>query len=169
MLRNDLYLQPFDLHAQGFGRGSARITDVSFVDDAGRTINAIVGGERVRLEVTVHASDSLESPIVGFFVRDRLGQELFGDNTFVSSQHEPLDVRKDESFHAVFAFEMPRLPRGQYSIVVAIANGTQVEHVQHHWINEAILFESHTTSVAQGLIGIAMNEVALVKHSVAHA
>ena len=102
-------------------------------------------------------------------MRDRLGQELFGDNTFVSTQHEPLDVHRDESFQAVFAFEMPRLPRGQYSIVVAIANGTQVEHVQHHWINEAIVFESHTTSVAQGLIGIAMNEVALMKRSVAHA
>jgi lipopolysaccharide transport system ATP-binding protein len=162
-LRNDLVVHQFDLDAPGFGRGAARIRHVAFVGENGEALNVIVGGEAVRLEILVKTSEALDSPIVGFFVRDRLGQELFGDNTFLSSQQSPVAVHADETFKAAFEFEMPRLPRGSYSIVVAVADGTQAEHVQHHWINDAITFESHTTSVAQGLVGIPMREVALTK------
>jgi hypothetical protein len=41
-----------------------------------------------------------------------------------------------------FAFEMPCLQAGQYSICASIAEGTQDDHVQHHWINSAELFEA---------------------------
>lgn len=162
-LRNDLTIHRFDFDAPGFGRGAARIANVAFVDPEGSPLHAIVGGEIVTLEVQVTTSETLQAPIVGFFVRDRLGQELFGDNTFLASQSLPLLVESGESFEAAFEFEMPRLPRGTYSVVVAVADGTQAEHVQHHWINDAITFESHTTSVAQGLIGIPMHSVTLAK------
>lgn len=162
-LRNDLHVVKFEPDASGFGLGAARISDVGFIDEDGHAVNMIVGGESVRLSVRVAALRSLFGPIVGFFVRDRLGQELFGDNTFVSSQSSPLTIAEGEGFEAVFEFEMPRLPRGQYSIVVGVAEGTQTEHVQHHWLNEAVLFESHTTSVAQGLVGISMTEILLTR------
>ena len=163
VLRNDLYIHYFDDRAQGFGKGAARITHVAFVDEEGLVLNMIIGGETVRLEVHVTASEALESPIVGFFIRDRLGQELFGDNTCITTALQPVRVGAGETFKATFQFEMPRLSRGQYSIVVAVANGTQYEHVHHHWINEAVLFESQTTSVAQGIVGIPMMRVALEK------
>jgi lipopolysaccharide transport system ATP-binding protein len=56
---------------------------------------------------------------------------------------------------------MPRLCSGDYSITVAIANGDQDEHVQHHWVHDAILFRSESTSVSGGLIGIPMNAIEL--------
>jgi lipopolysaccharide transport system ATP-binding protein len=51
---------------------------------------------------------------------------------------------------------MPILRVGDYSIAVSIAEGNQREHVQHHWIYDAILFRSHTSSVCTGLVGIPM-------------
>jgi lipopolysaccharide transport system ATP-binding protein len=62
---------------------------------------------------------------------------------------------------ADFVFYMPLLPTGEYSIAVAIANGTQEKHEQHHWIHDAVLFKSESSSVASGLIGIPMLEVKL--------
>ena len=56
---------------------------------------------------------------------------------------------------------MPLLPVGEYSINVAVANGTQEKHEQHHWIHDAVLFKSESSSVASGLIGIPMLEVKL--------
>jgi lipopolysaccharide transport system ATP-binding protein len=53
------------------------------------------------------------------------------------------------------------LAAGEYSITVAIANGTQHEHVQHHWVHDAVSFKSESTSVAGGLIGIPMQNIKL--------
>ena len=100
-------------------------------------------------------------PIIGFFLRDRLGQSLFGDNTFLSTQSAPLQVAAGGLIEARFEFRMPILPMGDYSITVALAEGTQQDHVQHHWIHDALVFRSHSSSVRHGLIGLPMRSVTL--------
>ena len=113
------------------------------------------------MRVIVHAYQDLDSPIVGFFVKDRLGQTLFGDNTFLSYREHLVHCQEGNELKADFVFYMPLLPSGDYSITVAIANGTQEIHEQHHWIHDAVLFKSESSSVASGLIGIPMLEVKL--------
>jgi lipopolysaccharide transport system ATP-binding protein len=56
---------------------------------------------------------------------------------------------------------MPVLAVGTYSICAAVAEGTQINHVMHHWMHDALLIESHTTSVSTGLMGIPMLDVQL--------
>jgi lipopolysaccharide transport system ATP-binding protein len=107
------------------------------------------------------AHETLNAPIIGFFVKDRLGQTLFGDNTYLSHKDAPVFCEAEHSVQADFTFLMPILPPGDYSITVAIANGTQDVHVQHHWIHDAVLFKSESSSVSTGLIGIPMQQITL--------
>jgi hypothetical protein len=58
-------------------------------------------------------------------------------------------------------FRLPVLPSGDYSISVTIAEGTQEEHQQLHWISDAVLFKSESSSARSGLIGIPMLKVNL--------
>jgi lipopolysaccharide transport system ATP-binding protein len=160
-LRNDIQIFDFDPEAPSFGKGAAQITSVKFVDDQGNPLAWIVGGEDVVLRVEVLAHHPLDSPIIGFFIKDKLGQCLFGDNTFLSCLDTPVSCLAGQYLKAEFAFLMPRLSNGNYSITVAIANGTQDDHVQHHWVHDAIFFKSESTSVAGGLIGIPMNSIKL--------
>ena len=160
-LRNDLQVFKFDPDAASFGKGGAVIQNVHLLDDHDNSLNWIVGGEKVTLRVTVNAYQNLDSPIIGFYVKDRLGQALFGENTFLSCREQYLSCHKGGELQADFVFYMPLLPSGEYSITVAIANGTQADHVQHHWIHDAVLFKSESSSVASGLIGIPMLEVKL--------
>ncbi len=115
----------------------------------------------VILRVEVAAHSVLDSPIIGFFIKDKLGQCLFGDNTWLSYMDTPVLCAENQHLVADFAFQMPRLAAGNYSITVAIANGTQDEHMQHHWVHDAVSFRSETTSVAGGLIGIPMESIKL--------
>ena len=62
-----------------------------------------------------------------------------------------------------FCFQMPILPAGDYSVAVAIANGTQDVHEQHHWIHDAIIFRSESSSVSTGLVGIPMRAINMVQ------
>lgn len=160
-LRNDLQIFKFDPNAASFGKGGAQIHDVRLLDENEHPLAWIVGGEKVTLRVVVHTYQDLDSPIIGFHIKDRLGQALFGDNTFLSYREKPIHCPQGNELQADFVFYMPLLPSGEYSITIAIANGTQEMHEQHHWIHDAVLFKSESSSVASGLIGIPMLEVKL--------
>ena len=55
------------------------------------------------------------------------------------------------------------MPAGDYSIALSLAEGTQQDHVQHHWIHDAILFKSCSSSVCTGLVGIPMLDIQMNK------
>ena len=160
-LRNDLQIFRFNPDARSFGKGGTQIYDVRLLNENEEPLSWLVGGEKVMVRVFVHAHQDLDSPIIGFFVKDRHGQALFADNTYLSYRNRRIFCPTGNVLQADFVFHMPLLPVGEYSITVAIANGTQDMHEQHHWIHDAILFKSESSSVAAGLIGIPMLQVKL--------
>ncbi|MDD5579587.1 MAG: ABC transporter ATP-binding protein [Methylobacter sp.] len=160
-LRNDLQIFEFDPESASFGKGGAQITSVEFLDKNSSLLAWVVGGEQVTLRIHAIAREPLDAPIMGFAIKDRLGQVLFGDNTYLSHREDPLFCEAGKEIQAEFTFLMPILPAGDYSVNVAIANGTQNQHVQHHWIHDAVLFKSESSSVSTGLIGIPMQHIKL--------
>lgn len=160
-LRNDIEVFRFNPSGAGFGDGSARILGARLLNSQGRVVSWTNGGEIVRLEIRGEAVADLESAIVGFFLKDRLGQHLFGDNTYLTYAESPVAIAAGDVLEAAFEFRMPILPVGQYSFDIALANGTQNEHQQAQWLHDAIVLESHATSVAAGLVGIPMRAIEL--------
>jgi lipopolysaccharide transport system ATP-binding protein len=157
--RNDLQLFHFDPTGPSFGKGGGEIIGVEFLDNEGHRLTWMVGGEKIVLRVEAFVGREMESPIIGFYIKDRLGQTLFGDNTFLTYQDRPLICEPGATIVAQFAFLMPTLPKGDYSVCVALAEGTQDSHVHHHWIHDALMFRSETTSVLTGLVGIPMAQI----------
>lgn len=160
-LRNDIQVFDFEDGANSFGKGDAVIIDVSILDEDDNRLIWVVGGELVKIRVTVKAIASIFSPIIGFSIRDKLGQPLFGDNTYLSHLDHPHVADAGQKIMANFVFYMPILPVGDYSLNVAIATGTQENHIQQHWIHEALFFKSVSTSLSTGLIGIPMLDISL--------
>jgi lipopolysaccharide transport system ATP-binding protein len=159
--RNDIKLFSFVPDAASFGKGGGNIISVQLLDETGNPLAWVVGGENVKLVITCLAHTNIFSPIIGFLVNDRLGQPIFGDNTFNFSKQAPLSISPGGRFEAAFEFRMPILPIGDYSITVALAEGNQQDHVQHHWIHDALLLKSHSSSVSTGLVGVPMNNILL--------
>ncbi|MFC4726855.1 ABC transporter ATP-binding protein [Coralloluteibacterium thermophilus] len=162
-LRNDIEVVPFDPGTTGFGEMRARIGDVSLRDVSGRELAWCVGGESVRLEVEVIADGPVLRPIVGFYLKDRLGQLLFGDNTYVSTLGDHVDAAPGERLRATFEFEMPRLKAGDYFITIGVADGGRDDHAIQHWVHEAIALKSTCQSWSIGILGLPMARIALEK------
>ena len=160
--RNDIEIFRFESEAPGFGKGQGRITSVALTDRDGTPCSWVVGAEEVALEIECTAKTAIHAPIIGFYIKDRLGQYLFGDNTYLTYQHAPPSVGAGGKIRGRFEFRMPVLPVGDYSVTVALADGTQQDHVQHHWIHDALVFKSQASSVSQGLIGIPMKKIEIV-------
>lgn len=160
-LRNDIQLFAFDPEAASIGKRGAQIVSVEMLDMAGQSMQWVVGGEYLVLRIKAVSFEPLDSPILGFFIKDKLGQNLFGDNTYLSYIDQPVNASEGQHLVADFEFQMPRLAVGDYSVCVAIANGSDHEHVHHHWIHDALMFRSETSSVASGLLGIPIRRISL--------
>ena len=160
-LRNDIEVFRFNSEQSEFGTGSARIVSVRFLDSEGNPLSWFVGGEGVILEIRCVSHKEMLRPIVGFQFKDRLGQVLFSDNTFLTYRLNSKSVREGAEIVARFEFRLPILPSGDYSVSPAIAEGTQEEHVQHHWVHDALMIRVHSTSVHFGLIGLPMKNISL--------
>ncbi|NVZ62047.1 ABC transporter ATP-binding protein [Pseudomonas gingeri] len=161
-LRNDLEVFRFDPQAPGdFGGEEARIVNVRLNDSAGVGLTWVLGGERVTLRVEAQAHVPVARPIIGFFVKDRLGQTLFGDNTYISQMGKECAAPAGAMLAAEFEFFMPWLAKGDYVIQVAIADGEQNDHKQLHWCHEGLLIRSHHDPVSTGIIGIPFLNISL--------
>ena len=158
-LRNDIEVFEFNPDVTSFGSGNGAIVQVYLEDAEEKPLSWVVGGEIVRLKLTARLNSNLPSLIFGFYVKDRLGQYLFGDNSHLSFIDQPLLGLADQEWEVVFTFRMPTMPVGSYSIDIAMGSGTQSEHAVQHWIHDALSFVSHTSNGHMGLVGIPMLDI----------
>lgn len=157
-IRNRFELFEFDPDQVGteFGAQAASIESVALENEAGGRISVFEGGEVVRLVVHAKLRESLDQLIVGFYVKDRLGQRIFGDNTFLAYRDAPLSGKAGEILRAAFTFRMPFMPSGSYMIDAAVASGDQNEHTQQHWVHDALEFRALDETMRHGLVGLPM-------------
>lgn len=160
-LRNDVELFKFDPTAPSFGKGAATIESVIITDKNNMPLSWIVGGEMVKLKIYCKAHHDIYSPIVGFQLKDRLGQQIFGDISVFTDQYKALSVACGQRLVATFEFRFPVLQPGHYSISPAIAEGTLNDHIQHQWSHDALILQVHASSVCFGIIQIPMKQITL--------
>lgn len=142
-----------------FGSGKARIQRVSLTHADGSPLHWIEGGEHVQLVIDVAVIEDLEAPIVGFHVKDRLGQPILGDNTFLTTLANPITARAGQTLETTFAFRLPALASGRYSLTAACASGTLDNHVQHQWMHDALMFDVHSPFRNGVMFAIEMDRI----------
>lgn len=155
----------FNLKSASHGSGDARILDTALLDASGGVLDVAEGGQKVLVRIHIEAVRAVERPIVGFIIKDRLGQPLIGGNTFHSYKDAPVSARAGEFWEVEFEFQLPILAVGDYSIVAAIANGTLTEHVHLHWVHDAFHFKVVSTSIDGVLAGVPLDRIDFVAYS----
>lgn len=101
------------------GTGEAGILSVRLLDERERSIEAAEVGQPVTLEVEVEIRQDIERLVLGFMIKDRLGQAMYGINTHRQNQALE-DLRAGERITYRFAFVMG-LGKGNYSIALSLS------------------------------------------------
>jgi lipopolysaccharide transport system ATP-binding protein len=158
---NRILVSPFDAESPSHGHGGARVIDCGLYAPGGDRLTEMLGGEEVELRIACRAERDLSSPIVGFILRDYLGQTVLGDNTFFAYRHAPLKAKAGKTFTARFRFQFPLLAAGPYMLAPSINEGTQAEHVQLHWIEDAVLLHAVESPVRLGIVGVPSQDIAI--------
>jgi lipopolysaccharide transport system ATP-binding protein len=63
------------------GTGEARVTDIALIDESGDRVEIVEIGKRVTLRIQVSVRSPLKRLVLGYMIKDRLGQTVFGTNT----------------------------------------------------------------------------------------
>jgi ABC-type polysaccharide/polyol phosphate transport system ATPase subunit len=138
-------VQPLAKEVDVLGDNKAVITGISLFDGVTDEITTLIyPNQPVKLLIRVAINNTIDHPIIGFSIKDRLGNIVTQSNSYVLGN----DVNVlDEGFNSIFAFEFnfPPLSRGEYTISPAIASGTQEEHTQHSWVHDALVVQMMDT------------------------
>ncbi|MCG2583621.1 ABC transporter ATP-binding protein [Massilia sp. TS11] len=120
------------------GTLEATVADIALLDAAGQRVEVVDVGAPVTLEVAVHAHAPIPRMVLGYMIKDRLGQAMYGTNTHLKEQ--PLDdVSPGERVVYRFAFPM-NLGPGTYSVSTAIVS-TETHLVNNYeWRDLALVF-----------------------------
>ncbi|MHB1207971.1 MAG: ABC transporter ATP-binding protein [Rhodospirillaceae bacterium] len=150
---------PFNPAASGFGIGGSAIIDAGLVDPvSGHRLDRVSEGQEVDLRIAVKAEVPVERPIFGFYIKDRLGQLLLGDNTYRADIPQ-VPIPAGGRMAARFRFRWPALAHGPYTLTVSSADGTMEHHVQRHWLHDAVVFEVLSSSATTSLVGLPITLV----------
>jgi lipopolysaccharide transport system ATP-binding protein len=157
-LGNRITIGAFDLDAPWFGFNGGEIIDVGFFE-GGERLSEVSGGQTIEIRIRAHARLTIIRALIGFQVRDQKGQVIFGENTDLAYREAPFPVEAGSTFEACFEIEFPYLPTGSYSMVVALSDGTQLEHIHHRWIDDALFLTVDSSHVEGGLVGLPLHQV----------
>ncbi|MCW0459159.1 Vitamin B12 import ATP-binding protein BtuD [Xanthomonas sacchari] len=153
-------VEPTHFHAgafrpdvDSFGAGGARIENAAFTDVDGNPVSEFTSQDDVRLTVTARALKPLNYPAIGFMLKDRKGQYLVADSSDSYLREEAIAVEQGNTFTVTFQLQLPRLIRGEYSLDLALAEGPGDDHVQHHWLHDAILLTALNSQLVHGIAG----------------
>jgi len=147
--------------ASGWKTGAAEVLSVQLekLEPAPSDDLLFLGGEQVRMRIRAIVHQPLARPIIGFLVRDRLAQDLFGENTLPVTDVHPSPVAAGREIEATFVFRLPMLPNGSYSVMASIADGDLYDNVQHHWLHDALIINVSSPKRRYGLVGIPFDDI----------
>lgn len=120
------------------GTGEATVQDICLLDDAGQRLEVVDVGQAVTLRVDVKVHADIDRLVLGYGIKDRLGQVMYGTNTDLTRQ--PLDhvkagtvVRYDLRFAA-------NLGPGTYSVQTALVSTDTHLVNNYEWRDLALVF-----------------------------
>ncbi|SPA57071.1 ABC transporter ATP-binding protein [Cupriavidus taiwanensis] len=120
-----------------YGQRRTRIVAATLHDGQGRASRKFVCGDAVSLRLAV-ASDDNVALNVGFLLRDRFGQDMFGTNTGLLGRR--VEFRRGTVSECRFDFPV-RLAPGSYSVTLAVHSELTHLHNCQHWLDNALEFE----------------------------
>ena len=98
--------------------------------------------------------------LIGFSIKDTLGKVVIEEN---NSQFGPpkTTANKNDLIKVTFDYYLPAFKAGEYFFDLAVAEGTQDNHINHIWIYEAITFTSIPTEDVYGQISTKISNFKL--------
>lgn len=121
------------------GTGEARIEQIGLYNAQGEQLTLVDVGELVELRIQVRIHASIPQLVLGYMIKDRFGQPMFGTNTWHTEQIVG-GCEKNDLVEYSIQFPM-NLGTGSYSIAIALTETQSHVSRNFEWRDLAIVFD----------------------------
>ncbi|MDN0121531.1 ABC transporter ATP-binding protein [Yersinia frederiksenii] len=121
------------------GSGDASIIDIGLYNNEGIRTEVFNVGELANLCIKVGIASDIPEIVLGYMIKDRLGQVIYGTNTYHLDK-EIKRLTRGEIISFNFSFPM-NLGEGSYSIAVALHEQDTHLHKNYEWRDLALIFD----------------------------
>lgn len=127
------------------GAGEIKIVRFSVTRDS-ETISIIEKGDRVTVRLLVESVDKKDQVILGYTIKDRVGNAIFGENSLCLKNQT---FSFGEGYNLVsYEFDWPEVHRGSYTLTLGIGEGKHaLSHVVQCWAHNIVSFNAITPDV----------------------
>lgn len=127
------------------GTGEATVQDIALLDANGQRLEVLDVGQPVTLRVDVKAHTDIDRLVLGYAIKDRLGQVIYGTNTDLTQQ--PIQaVKTGDSISYDIAF-IANLGPGTYSVQTALHSTETHLANNYEWRDLALVF--HVVNISK--------------------
>jgi lipopolysaccharide transport system ATP-binding protein len=120
------------------GSGEARVEGIELLNEQGEVVEYVNVGETVRLKLDIRLHADLPELVVGYMIKDRLGQQVFGINTHHLGL-ELVGLKEGELISMTFTFPA-NIGLGSYSISTALHVADTHLAANYEWRDLALVF-----------------------------
>ena len=140
------------------GDGTATIIETELCDTAERRVEIVQTGTPLAATVSVRFEREVESPVIGFLIRNRLGIHAYGTNT-KEQQIQLGTIQGGEVVSIRFAFGC-WLGIDDYSISFAVHSA---DGQSYDWIDGALFFRVISATVVEGVANLNATATVVTK------
>jgi lipopolysaccharide transport system ATP-binding protein len=120
------------------GSGEATVTEIALLNEQEELVEVVNVGQPVKLKVVVEAKTAIPELVLGYMIKDRLGQPVFGTNTY-HLKRKLINVPSGAVTTFIFSFSA-NLGPGTYSIAVALHTADTHISRNYEWRDLAATF-----------------------------
>src|SRR6185369_7659353 len=131
------------------GDGSATIVSVDLRDTSSRRVEIVDSGTPLIAQITVQFQRDVESPVVGFLIRNRHGIHAYGTNT-KEQQLDLGNVRQGQTITISFSFNC-WLGIDDYSVSIAVHS---LDGQAYDWLDGALFFKVVSQTLIEGVANL---------------
>lgn len=138
------------------GTGEATIEDVVLLDADNNPLQIVAVGQPIKICIQVKIHRDIDRLVLGCGIKDRLGQMMFGTNTFHTGQIVK-DLKSGERYRYTVSCAA-NLGVGTYSIHASLVRNYSHIEKNYQWVDGALVFEVVNTDKVE-FVGCSWNEM----------
>lgn len=121
------------------GSHDAYIDNFEMYNDKNTPTRAFSVGEFARIRCNVYCKTKIVQPTFGILIRDRLGNDIFGTNTY-HLQYKSATYHSGDVIDVEFVLKL-NLGIGNYSLCLAVHTGDTHLEINYDWWDQCMVFQ----------------------------
>lgn len=144
------------------GALEAKITEYRFRVNGEEYMGYVQNDDVLQIELGIESSKDIKSAMIGYQIKDKYGNIIFGENTH-SSGFKEFELKAGRKMRASLSFKWPHIQENTYFLTLGLGEGShEMQHIIQCWAHNIFEIRNITTLPNHGLFNNPIEDFRVV-------